>query len=130
MIKYTLKCSDCQESYEAWFKSSNDYDDQKEKNLVTCPMCNSLRVDKALMSPQIQTSEFKTSVKEELLRIKKHVEKNFEYIEDGFADEAIAIIEGEKEPRDIYGKITKEDEEKMEEAGVPYVKVPWVTEDS
>ena len=49
MIKYTLIC-DNQHSFESWFANSAAYDKQVKKKLVTCPLCDSAKVEKARRS--------------------------------------------------------------------------------
>jgi hypothetical protein len=52
MIRYTLRC-ECGHAFESWFQSSSAYDSQIKRKLVTCPACDSVKVDKAIMAPQI-----------------------------------------------------------------------------
>lgn len=52
MIKYSLHC-DNNHDFEAWFRSSTDYDDQKKKKILTCPLCDSHKVEKSLMAPNV-----------------------------------------------------------------------------
>lgn len=52
MIKYALVC-DKKHEFEAWFQSSTDYDKQRNRGLVACPVCDSETVDKAIMAPSI-----------------------------------------------------------------------------
>ncbi|HET6839805.1 MAG TPA: DUF1178 family protein [Bradyrhizobium sp.] len=52
MIRYTLRC-ECGHAFESWFQSSSAYDSQIKRKLVTCPACGSVKVDKAIMAPQI-----------------------------------------------------------------------------
>ena len=55
MIRYTLACERKHE-FEIWFNSSADYDRQIRRGLVSCPVCNSTKVDKAVMAPAIRSS--------------------------------------------------------------------------
>ena len=52
MIRYALVCNRKHE-FEIWFKNSADYDRQTKRGLVTCPSCDSKKVEKALMSPSL-----------------------------------------------------------------------------
>src|SRR5690242_15841198 len=52
MIRYTLRCEH-DHSFESWFQSSSAYDSQVKRKLVTCPVCSSTKVDKAIMAPGI-----------------------------------------------------------------------------
>ena len=52
MIRYALNCKKGHE-FEAWFRSSADYDEQRSKKLVQCPSCATTNVEKAIMAPNI-----------------------------------------------------------------------------
>jgi hypothetical protein len=52
MIRYALSCDKAHE-FEIWFKNSADYEQQRKRRLVTCPLCHSPKVEKALMAPQL-----------------------------------------------------------------------------
>jgi hypothetical protein len=52
MILYTLACENGH-TFESWFASSVAYDKQVKRSLVTCPVCNSAKVEKALMAPRL-----------------------------------------------------------------------------
>lgn len=52
MIRYTLAC-DSGHGFESWFPSGSAYDEQAERGLVTCPICDSRKISKALMAPAV-----------------------------------------------------------------------------
>jgi hypothetical protein len=52
MIRYALAC-DRGHSFESWFQNSAAYDKQVKCALVTCPICGSSKVAKALMAPRL-----------------------------------------------------------------------------
>jgi hypothetical protein len=52
MIRYTLVCNKRHE-FESWFTNSAAYDKQAKRGLVTCPLCGSAKVEKALMTPRL-----------------------------------------------------------------------------
>ena len=56
MIRYTLKCDDGH-TFESWFPSSASYDTQHARGLVTCPTCNSAKVEKAVMAPSVARTD-------------------------------------------------------------------------
>lgn len=125
MIKYSLKCSDCEMTFEGWFRNSEEYDKQSDKKLISCPKCDFANVNKDIMTPQVQTSEFKSAVQDELTKIKDYIKNNFEDVGEKFTDEAIAMYRGDADPKNIHGTITKEDAERLEDEGVPAVIIPW-----
>ena len=52
MILYRLCCAK-EHEFESWFRDSTAYDDQRARGLVTCPVCGSPEVEKALMAPAL-----------------------------------------------------------------------------
>ena len=52
MIRYTLVCEKRHE-FESWFVNSGAYDKQSRRGLITCPVCGSTNVEKALMTPRL-----------------------------------------------------------------------------
>jgi hypothetical protein len=52
MIKYQLIC-DLTHEFEGWFQTSAAFDAQNEAGLVTCPVCDSVTVRRALMTPNL-----------------------------------------------------------------------------
>ena len=56
MIRYALACEDGH-SFESWFQNSAAYDRQVTRRLVSCPVCGSTKVTKALMTPQVSAAK-------------------------------------------------------------------------
>jgi hypothetical protein len=52
MIRYALVCAEGH-SFESWFQSSAAYDRQARQKLVTCPICDSAKVEKQIMAPRL-----------------------------------------------------------------------------
>lgn len=52
MIKYALVC-ERKHNFEVWFSDSADYDRQRKRGLVTCPVCDTKKVEKAIMAPAL-----------------------------------------------------------------------------
>jgi hypothetical protein len=52
MIKFSLACNK-RHRFDGWFASGDAYDSQAKRKLVTCPVCGTADVRKALMSPRI-----------------------------------------------------------------------------
>lgn len=133
MIKYNLKCVN-NHNFDAWFSDSSNFEEQNKKNLILCPKCNSTKIEKNIMAPNIgskkqsYTNALKTEKNyEKIIRnVRKHVEKNFEYVGDKFADEARAIHYEEKEEREIYGETSVEEAVDLIEEGVNVSPIPGV----
>lgn len=132
MIRYALVC-DHDHAFEGWFGSSSDFDDQTARGLVDCPVCGSKAVTKQIMAPAVAGTkrtgpdlppEMRSVVMEAMSRVRAHVEDNFDYVGDAFADEARAIHEGRSEDRGIYGEATPTEVRKLVEDGVPVAPLP------
>ncbi|MET0137572.1 MAG: DUF1178 family protein, partial [Sphingobium sp.] len=50
-----LQCSLQGHVFEAWFGSTADYESQRERGLVACPMCGDQQIEKAVMAPRVGT---------------------------------------------------------------------------
>jgi hypothetical protein len=130
MIRYQLVCKKSH-AFEGWFRDSAAYDTQAKKGLLACPTCNSKQVNKAPMAPAVSKKGelAEAAVKAKAMRewvsnVRKHVEKNAEYVGEKFPDEARAIHYGDAEERQIYGEATVEDARDLIEEGIPVAPLP------
>ena len=55
MIRYALIC-ERDHAFESWFQNSAAYDKQVKRALVTCPVCGSAKIEKAIMAPRVSAS--------------------------------------------------------------------------
>ncbi|CAD5249641.1 conserved hypothetical protein [Bosea sp. 62] len=56
MIRYTLTCDNAHE-FESWFASSASFDEQANRGFVTCPVCDSAKVERAVMAPAVARTD-------------------------------------------------------------------------
>jgi hypothetical protein len=56
VIRYALNCEQGHE-FESWFQNSAAFDKQQKRGLVTCPICGSAKVEKALMAPRLSRTD-------------------------------------------------------------------------
>ena len=140
MIKYKLVCKDCNKKFDSWFASSNEYEKLKKKNLLNCHSCNSLKVEKTLMTPQLINSKSKSETKSDSLKYQKikktiknyqkFIKDNFQYVGDNFAYEARSIhYNNKKKSKGIYGSASKKDLKELNDEGIDAQIIPWI-EDS
>lgn len=52
MIVFDL-CCPADHVFEAWFGSTGDYESQRRRGLVSCPICGAGGVEKAMMAPNV-----------------------------------------------------------------------------
>lgn len=76
MINYALACDNGHE-FDGWFRNSADYDKQHGLGLVTCPICDSAKVQKRLMAPNVSTSrtQKKAQVEQQVKRAVEQAQK-------------------------------------------------------
>ena len=74
MIKYKLFCKECDLKFDSWFASSNEYERLKKKKLLNCHNCNSVKVEKTIMAPQLISHKSKTDEKLNLEKYDKVVD--------------------------------------------------------
>ncbi|MCH4090457.1 DUF1178 family protein [Acetobacter sp.] len=151
MIHYQLRCVSDHE-FEGWFSNSSSFEDQAARGLLSCPYCGTAGVDRALMAPAVRSSRQKKDERQEtpvtpaevpaatvvgqagipdallstLQKMRQEVESKCENVGDRFAEEALRIHHGEAEERGIYGRMTPDDHERLEDEGVSVQRLPWV----
>ena len=139
MISFSLTCENAHE-FEGWFRSNDDFETQKKRKLVGCPVCGSHKIEKALMAPAVSTSRKQEKIalavnaqqREALAQLKALSEKireNSDYVGDKFAEEARKIHFGETEARGIYGEATPEEAKSLVDDGVDFMPLPVFPED-
>ena len=137
MIKYSLKCKDCSSQFESWFASSEEFDRLKKLKLLNCQDCDSLRIDKSLMSPNLantkkndqRNNEKYKKVKKKLQDYQKFVKENFDYVGDNFSYEARSIHYNQKKTKKgIYGKASVKEVNELKEEGIETETIPWIEE--
>ncbi len=136
MIKYALIC-ECDTEFEGWFPSSESFDKQKKAGQVMCPMCDSTRVAKAVMAPNLtkKSNQKKTSsggqimmsgkARQILKTIEKTVKREFTDVGKQFPQEARKAAKGERDEK-IYGTATKKQIKELEKEGIDIFKVPEI----
>ncbi len=133
MIRYALQC-DQGHGFEGWFSASGDYDDQRARGLLSCPLCASAGVSKQIMAPAVAgarkitnsltPAKTRSMMMEAMGQVRRHVEENFDYVGDRFAKEARAIHDGKAEERGIYGEASPSEVKSLVEDGVPVAPLP------
>lgn len=136
MINYALKC-DKDHRFDSWFQSADAFDKLKAAGMVSCAVCGSPRVEKAIMSPRVsQTtktpseaerplSQPASPAEQALAEFKAHVEKHSDYVGRDFVKEARAMHDGRAPERAIHGEARPEEARKLIEDGVPVAPLPF-----
>lgn len=139
MIRFSLHC-EREHEFDGWFRNGDDFDTQKKRGFVSCPVCNSSKVEKALMAPSVSTGrkreqialamgEEQRKMLAQLKELSRKVRENADYVGDKFAEEARKIHFGESDPRGIYGEASVEEVKSLLEDGVDFMPLPELPED-
>lgn len=137
MIQYTLKCEQGHRS-ESWFQSAAAFDALERGGHLSCAICGSAEVTKALMAPRVtaasQDEKAETTpviqnpsndVENALAALREKVESTSDYVGEKFTDEARAMHLGEKPERSIYGEARLDQAKELIEDGVPLMPLPF-----
>ncbi|MCP3462450.1 MULTISPECIES: DUF1178 family protein [unclassified Bradyrhizobium] len=157
MIRYALRC-ERDHAFESWFQSSSAYDQQVKRKLVTCPICGSAKVDKAIMAPRIVGKKGRERAPEptpapapatevtpqqpaslmmaqerelrtKLKELRDHIVKHADNVGERFPNEARAMHYGDKEHRPIYGEASPDEAKALIDEGIEVSPLPVLPED-
>lgn len=131
MIVYNLRCRNSHE-FEGWFRDSVAFDEQSKSGKLTCPVCDSRKVEKAIMAPAVSGAKKSAAMAPEdakkmrhfMTGLRKYVQENADYVGPNFAEEARKIHYGETEHRHIYGEASIEEAKELVEEGVDVAPLP------
>ena len=68
--------------------------------------------------------------KDQLLRLRKYIEKNFDYVGKDFSKKVREVYYDKKSKKAIYGTTTPKEREELAEEGIDLISVPWVKKDN
>jgi hypothetical protein len=157
MIRYALRCGR-DHTFESWFQDSSAYDAQVARKLVTCPVCNSTEIEKAIMAPRIVGRKGRAKetpappapaaateapatestpllmaqereLRAKLKELRDHIVKNADNVGERFPNEARKMHYGEIEHRPIYGEASNEEARALIDEGVEVSPLPVLPDD-
>jgi hypothetical protein len=130
MIAYDLRCGR-EHTFEGWFDDQASYQNQKEKGLISCPICNDTNISRLPSTFAIKSShsaKFCSEQKSFTTQLEKQIveffEKNFDNVGSNFAAEALKIHYGVSKPRNIRGISSDEEEKTLRKEGIKFMKIP------
>ena len=137
MIQYSLKCEN-DHSFDSWFASADAYDKLADNAMVSCAVCGSTKVSKAIMAPRVRTTKGKeapgaptlptekSAAEQAMAEMRAKVEQNSEYVGTNFATEARSMHLGDAPERAIYGEAKPEEAKSLIEDGIPVTPLPFM----
>jgi hypothetical protein len=158
MIRYTLRC-EREHIFESWFQDSAAYDLQVKRKLVSCPVCDSVKIDKAIMAPRIVGKKSREraepvpaapapavetpapagstpllmaqerELRAKIKELRDHIVKNADNVGEKFPNEARKMHYGDIEHRPIYGEASPEEAKSLIDEGVEVSPLPVLPDD-
>lgn len=125
--------------FEGWFASEEDFQSQKARALVQCPLCGDTAIDKRLSAPRLNlgaqapaarsvaeqgasepagAADSRQAMQAAWLQMSRKLIANTEDVGPRFADEARRMHHGEVEPRGIRGQASAKEAVALLEEGI------------
>jgi len=123
MIVFDLQCGGDCGTFEAWFRSTADYEEQRAGGLVQCPVCQSANIDKAPMAPRVPRKGSDNPIAK-LAAIQAEMLKDSRWVGDQFTETARAMHSGEIESAQVHGNATLEQAQSLADDGIPIAPLP------
>lgn len=125
MIAYDLKCPKGHD-FEGWFDSSEAYEEQLDKKLVSCPVCGSTKVKRtpSVFGISKRYGQDMPELRHPGEMLQQFFKENFEDVGADFAKEALKIHYNVEKKRNIRGVSTAQEEETLQQEGVEFFKLP------
>lgn len=152
---FDLEC-DHGHVFEGWFGSADNYESQRTRGLLSCPVCNSQQVTKKLSAPRLNVSHIRKAdssaagqaagrpasataaptaasamaqMQADALRHIRKMVHNAENVGLRFAEEARRMHEGATAERAIRGTATPQEREELVEEGIAVMSIPDFLDD-
>lgn len=135
--------------FEGWFGSEDDFQSQKQRGLVQCPLCADIRIDKRLSAPRlnlgarepaatpvasfvshaaadapVEAPMLPPALQAAWLQLARKVVANTEDVGARFADEARRMHHGEIQERAIRGQATAQEALQLLDEGIAVMPLP------
>ena len=151
MIQFSLKCAEGHR-FDSWFQSASAFEKLQGAGMVSCAICGSGSVEKALMAPRVRPARQAAEaaqptapapvaeapvapgaltrpaspVEQQLAELRRKIEQNSDYVGMNFAKEARAMYDGTAPERAIYGEARPDEARKLLEDGIPVAPLPFI----
>jgi hypothetical protein len=151
MLVLNLSCADGH-LFEGWFGSADDYESQRERRLLSCPVCGQQEVKRLPSAPRLNVSGLRDGpvadktepaaseaalpatpehVQQRQMQLQRlalqairQVVASTEDVGERFAEEARRMHYGEAEERGIRGRASAEDARALADEGIAVLALP------
>jgi hypothetical protein len=137
VIAFDLRCP-ADHVFEAWFGSSASYEEQRAGGLLSCPICGSEEIEKAVMAPNIPAKGNRQAAAKDLsdpAQVKAAIAAlakaqadaldKSQWVGRAFAQQARAMHDGEIDHAPIHGEASAAEARSLIEDGVPVAPLPF-----
>jgi len=140
VIVYNLRCRNSHE-FEGWFRDSAAFDAQSKGGKLLCPVCDTRKVEKAIMAPSVSgakksarltqdsTADEAKKMRQFMTGLRKYVQDNADYVGPKFPEEARKMHYGEVDHRSIYGEASPQEAKEMHEEGIEFHPLPMLPDE-
>lgn len=120
-------------SFEGWFGSEQDFQDQLQSQMIQCPVCGDHALRKRLSAPRLNlhaaaapdaSTPDGPAMQAQMLRAMREVLRHSVDVGERFADEARRMHAGEIQPASIRGQATAAQARELLAEGVPVLPLP------
>ena len=140
MIRYSLKC-EAGHGFDSWFQNAEAFSALQAAGQLSCPICGTVRVEKALMAPAVRPARSaagpdaeaapslqdpQSELEAAIAALRRQIEANSDYVGMNFVTEARRMHLGEVPERAIHGEARPEEARKLIEEGVPVAPLPFL----
>jgi hypothetical protein len=141
MIRYSLKC-EAGHGFDSWFQNAEAFSALRAAGQLSCPVCGTVRVEKALMAPAVRPARSaaagpeaeaapslrdpQSELEAAIAALRRQIEANSDYVGMNFVTEARRMHLGEVPERAIHGEARPEEARKLIEEGVPVAPLPFL----
>ena len=136
MIVFDLGCEN-NHRFEGWFASGDDFEQQRERKLITCPVCSNANVVRLPHVSHLKSSpsarpaatateehQYANVGKETLVKLIEQIMEHTEDVGSAFPEEARKIHYRERPERRIRGTASREEVEELVDEGIEVVALP------
>lgn len=135
MKVFNLRCAN-EHGFEGWFASMEDFDSQRERRLLLCPICASADVLKTLSAPYVSSGAAAPAAQPAVLpspeqmqaivlKVARELAARTEDVGARFAEEARRIHYNEAPERGIRGQASREEVRELHDEGIAVLPLPF-----
>ncbi len=143
MIVFDLACP-AGHRFEGWFGSSDDFDGQQARGLVSCPQCGSAEVTKAPMAPAVPRKGNQLAAAKpvqpmiggslppearealaKLAQLQASALGQSRWVGKDFAEQSRKMHYGERDVETIHGQASLEQAKDLLEEGIAVMPLPF-----